>query len=192
MNKRATALYAAIACSVLVALWYARDARRERARADALLERVFEMEPVERSDGPARASAVARADSAPATPVAAPTLPPKYEQLPLQDMPLGPKAVMDFPGSLRARRQVERLQLALVNGTPLRTPLHTPLQDYQIQALIGAIDDAHRESGDAAQVSSETNERILQLAADILFESQFEVFVALLREQSQADSEAER
>jgi hypothetical protein len=186
MNKPVSILCAALLGSVLVALWYARDARRERARADALLERVFEMEPVERSEGSARAPA--RAESVPSTSVAAPILQPKDEQLAADDVPQGPKAVMDFHGSLRARRQVERLQLALVNGTPLRTPL----QDYQIRALIGAIDEVHRESGDATQLPSQTNGRIVQLASDILFESQLEVFVALLREQSQAEMEAGR
>ena len=89
---------------------------------------------------------------------------------------------MGFEGTLRARKQVERLQLALVSGTPL--------QDYQIQALITSIDDVHREMQkqralEPTQLHTETNERIIQRAADILFESQLEVFISLLHGQAQ-------
>jgi hypothetical protein len=95
---------------------------------------------------------------------------------------------MEFKGTLRARKQVERLQLALVGGTPL--------QDYQIQALITAIDDVHREmqkqrAVGPMQLQTETKEQIIQRAADILFESQLEVFIPLLHGQPH-DSEAQR
>ena len=90
----------------------------------------------------------------------------------------------EYSGTLRARQQVERLQAALASGTPL--------QEYQVQPLIDAIDKARSSveqegaTGDGRgeawnrEAQAEANSRIVQLAADILFESQLEQLIELL------------
>jgi hypothetical protein len=186
MNKVVVVLSVLLLGSVVTALMYARDAQREQARADALVERVFELEPVE-TGGPTPGSASAHVEWA-EPPSAANTMGPVVADVPTSPTSSAPKPVMDFEGTLRARKQVERLQLALATGTPL--------QDYQIQALITAIDDVHREmqtqrAVDPMQLQTETKEQIIQRAADILFESQVEVFIPLLHGQPQ-DLEAQR
>lgn len=180
MNKLSVVLSVLLLGSVVTALMYARDAQRERARADALVERMFELEPVEEGGlMPAQASAhVEWSDEAPA----GHAIDPVIADVPASHKPSPPKAVMEFQGTLRARKQVEHLQRALVTGTPL--------QDYQIQALIAAIDDVHREMQkqrevDPMQLQTATNQQIIQRAADILFESQLEEFIPLLHGQPQ-------
>jgi hypothetical protein len=186
MNKLPVVLSVLLVSSVVTALMYAREAQRERARADALVERVFELEPVEKGSlMPVQASARdQRAEPAPTDDVVNSAA----AEVPASETPSAPKAVMEFEGTVRARKQVEHLQRALATGTPL--------QEYQIQALITAIDDVHREmqkqrAGDPMQLQSETNAQIAQRAADILFESQLEVFMPLLQGESQ-EMEAQR
>jgi hypothetical protein len=79
---------------------------------------------------------------------------------------------------------VARLQSALATGTPL--------QDYQVQPLIDAIDQVRGESSpqgtqDAAP-NGDANRRIIQATADILFESQLDALMDLL----EADRDAEK
>ena len=84
-------------------------------------------------------------------------------------------------GSAHARAQVAQLQTALLGGTPL--------QEYQIRALIMAIDDVRTDidrdrkaqPGAAIDWTAEEDERLVQAASDILFESQLERFIALVR-----------
>lgn len=172
MNKLVLVLAIALAVSIATALLYARQAHREHARADALAERVFELEPIERG-GSARPEASAQVEFPTAISTPSMKADPNVSEL---SEPIRPKTVMDFSGTLQTRRQVQRLQTALANGTAL--------QEYQIQALITAIDDVQREVGQA-EGETQRNERLIQVAADILFESQLEVFVALLSEQTQ-------
>ena len=186
MNKLPVVLSALLLGSVVTALMYAREARRERARADALVERVFELEPVEKGGlTPVQASAhVESAETAPERHEINPVVADVSNSQTASER----KAVMEFQGTLRARKQVEHLQRALATGTPM--------QDYQIQALITAIDDVHREMQQhralaPMQLQSKTKERIIQRAADILFESQLEVFIPLVHGQPQ-DLEAQR
>ena len=180
-NRSVLILSVALVCSAVIAVVYVRDSQRERARADALAKRVLELEPVEKSNGSASAQVDARVQPARSMPVGH-GAEPEDEQLPISETPKAPKAVMEFKGTLRARKQVERLQLALADGTPL--------QDYQIQALITAIDDVHREleaqrANNITLLQARTNERMIQVAADILFESQLEVFIGLLEDKPQ-------
>jgi hypothetical protein len=180
-NRSVLILSVALVCSAVIAVMYMRDSQRERARADALAKRVLELEPVEKSNGSASAQVDARLQPARSMPVGHGAEPPD-EQHSIADTPKEPKPLMEFKGTLRARKQVERLQLALVSGTPL--------QNYQIQALITAIDDVHRElemqrANDTTLLQARTNERIIQVAADILFESQLEVFIELLQDKPQ-------
>ena len=180
-NRSVLILSVALVCSAAIAVVYVRDSQRERARADELAKRVFELEPVEKSNGSASAQVDARVQPARSMPVGH-GAEPEDEQLPITETPKAPKAVMEFKGTLRARKQVERLQLALADGTPL--------QDYQIQALITAIDDVHREleaqrANNITLLQARTNERMIQVAADILFESQLEVFIGLLEDKPQ-------
>ncbi len=186
-------LCAALAGSVAVAMMYERNLQRERARADALAERLLELEPLERSDGITDADRKIRVGASPNAYVNVPqSNKSPVEQSTLIDAQEQPKPVQEYLGTLRTRQQVERLQSALVSGTPL--------QDYQIRALIPAIDNARSEveeqraeSGarrhEAALASdAETNERIIQAAADILFESQLEVLIQLLdREETRGE-----
>jgi hypothetical protein len=180
MNKVIVVLSVLLLGSVATALMYARDAQRERARADALVERVFELEPVEEVGlMPAQASVhVESAEPAPA----AHRINPVTAGVPASQTPSRSKATIKFQGTLHARKQVEHLQLALAAGTPL--------QDYQIQALITVMDDVHREMRqertlDPIQLQTKTNEEIIQRAADILFDSQLEVFIPLLQGEPQ-------
>ena len=177
-NRSVVILSVALVCSSVIAVMYVRDSQRERARADVLAERLLELEPVEKSNASAPAQVDARVQPARSVSIGH-GADPEDEQLPITDTPKAPKAVMEFKGTLRARKQVERLQLALATGTPL--------QNYQIQALITAIDDVHRElemqrANDMTLLQARTNERIIQAAADILFESQLEVFIGLLQD----------
>ncbi len=179
-------LCAALAGSVAVAMMYERDLQRERARADALAARLLELEPLERSDGITNADRKIRVDASPNAYVNVPqSNKSPVEQSTLTDAQEQPKPVQEYLGTLRTRQQVERLQSALVSGTPL--------QDYQIRALIPAIDNArsgidrHGAQSGARDLEppplgadAETNERIIQAAADILFESQLEVLIQLL------------
>jgi hypothetical protein len=180
MNKVVVVLSVLLLGSVVTALMYARDAQRERARADALVERAFELEPVETGGlQPVQPSAPVEPVEPPAAELAIES---GTADIPADQRPPAPKPVMDFEGTLRARKQVERLQLALATGTPL--------QDYQIQALIAAVDAVHRDMQkqralDPIQLQTRTNEQIIQRSADILFESQLEVFIPLLHGQPQ-------
>jgi hypothetical protein len=80
------------------------------------------------------------------------------------------------------------LQSALTSGTPL--------QDYQIHALIAAIDRVRdeiaiekkntstRDASSTIDWKTETNDRLIQDAADILFESQLETFIEVLKDEN--------
>ena len=186
MKKLPIVLSVLLVGSVVTALMYARDAQRERARADALIERMLELEPVEKGGlMPAQANAHVESDE---------PAPARHElnqivaDVSTSQTPSAPKANMEFQGTLRARKQVEQLQRALTAGTPM--------QDYQIRALITAIDAVHREmqtekAVDPMQFQSKLNEQIVQRAADILFESQLEVLISLLHGRPQ-DLEVQR
>jgi hypothetical protein len=169
--------------AVGVAIVFRSDLELERARADALAERVAALEAVERpesvpgSDTNARVREVSPAPSALA--VERPVESPSSDAV---EQPSKPKR--EFRGSLQARQQVERLQIALANGTPL--------QDYQIQALITAIDQvrddienekkaiAKQPRASAVDWQTESRARLVQAAADILFESQLEKLIDML------------
>lgn len=179
------------AIAVPTAVVFNRDAQRERARADALAQRLAELEPIERAGSIEAARAIDRVTN---IPPAAPDLavertdPPPTPSSSSNEPPKEPKRV--HRGSSRARAQVDRLRAALVDGTPL--------QEYQIRALITAIDAVHseidREKNAQAREGAtltidweaERNERIVQAAADILFESQFETFMALVKTRGDA------
>ena len=171
MNKPILLLSAALAASLAMTFIYGREVQRERARADALAARLGELEPLERGDGATPVLAVEfRSDAQSA-------LVPAVERAALPVMAGNaseqPRPVKDYPGTLQTRRQVERLQEALDNSTPL--------QEYQIRALIAALDAVRRESGEAQPIGTrDTNDRVVRAAADILFESQLEVFIGLL------------
>jgi hypothetical protein len=176
-----------LGCAAAVVL-LGRDLQRERMRADALAERLIELEPLERpgrsilndADLKHRTDAYATAQQSIEPP---PTSAP--EQL---------QPVEEVLGTLQTRQQVERLQSALESATPL--------QSYQIRALITAIDKVRNEieqeesrvgtqSGSLAKRSAETNRRIVRAAADILFESQLDTFVQLLDDELEAQKKNE-
>jgi hypothetical protein len=144
--------------------------------------RAFEHEPIEKGGQPTRDRD--NAYSSPNETATTPVIEPASQHLVRADKPALPKEVMDYPGTLRTRRQVERLQVRLTNGTPL--------QDYQIRALIVALDDLHAqqaEQSESREVNQAlANERMLQVASDILFESQLEKFMEMLREKGIGDS----
>jgi hypothetical protein len=188
MNKPMLLLFVVLGIGAGAAVMMSRgDLEHERARADALAERLAVLEPVERASN-------SQLNDAQARPVKAPPLQSELaverpsEQPTSIDVPeQSSKAKVQFRGSPQARQQVERLQAALVG--------HTPLQDYQTQALITAIDrvqaEIENEKKNASSESvidwqSETRDRLLQSAADILFESQFEKFIGLLKSENAA------
>jgi hypothetical protein len=162
-----------------------RDLQRERARADALAGRLAELEPLERSTNSAEAQPTERVRDVqpPARNLALERAEGHAESSSIeQNQPRPPSK--SYQGSTHARMEVDRLQAALVGGTPL--------QDYQIRALISAIDDIrgdieHRKKAQAreAELTSadwdeESRQRLIGAAADILFESQLERYVELV------------
>lgn len=161
MNKPILIL-SAIACGIALAVaanfW--RDLQHERNRADTLAERVALLEPVERSDAsqtsnkPASERPVSRIEFVATAPQE------RLEQ---------PKPALT--GSREALQQVQRLQAALVD--------RTPLQDYQAHALVAEIDRFRRDTDDAA-----SHGRLRQAVSDILFESQFETYVELFEREA--------
>jgi hypothetical protein len=180
MNKSLLIISAALLGCAGLATFFARDAQQERSRAQSLAVRLAELEPVEKARDPrAHDRAVSSQISAPVEQVIPPA-----DAAPEPHASAPPKSVMDYPGTLRARRQVEQLQSALADGTPL--------QEYQIRALIAAIDRVHRDLERAdkhadvsttkppVQSSAAVNARIIEAAQDILFESQLERFIELL------------
>lgn|SRR5512138_1887788 len=168
MNRPALALSAALIVSIAFAALYARDAQRERARANALVMQLSEHEPLEKGGTSPRASS-----DPPAVRVTH-TEPP-VEPSPVAsaeiDTPTPTKPVMAHRGTHRTRQFVDRLQSALATGTPL--------QAYQIQPLIDAIDDVSRET-ESLGAHQNANGRIIQAAVPILFESQLDQLIALL------------
>ena len=183
MRKVVLFLTALIVVTLGVVIALRHDLQRERARADALAERVAVLEPVER---PSSAMSTTAKNSSNRETAPGP-LDLAVEHGPVRPTPMDvaeqptPKKI--YRGSSHAREQVEHLQAALADGTPL--------QEYQIQALISAIDqvrgeieNAKKERSAQAVTKSETNERLVQAAADILFESQLEKFIELLNRES--------
>jgi hypothetical protein len=183
VSKSSVVLCVALIASVAIMILLGRNLQRERARADSLAARLLELEPLEKSGGstPTEADAKLERDAYATNGHA---IEPATKQRTLTDAPEQPGPVKEYSGTLRARQQVERLQAALASGTPL--------QEYQIQPLIDAIDKARtsvEQEGAAGDVrgeawnreaQAEANRRIVQLAADILFESQLEQLIELL------------
>lgn len=190
VNKTTVILIALTGSATATAVMLNRDLQLERNRADALAARVAELEPIERPvtetapsiarirEGPSPSPndlALERADARPASAITS------------QERPT--RSTQTSRGSAQAREQVARLQAALVD--------ETPLQEYQVRALIAAI-DAVRSNSDregSAQVhdgavaidrKAETNEPLIQAAADILFESQLERFIEIVKSESHA------
>lgn len=162
MNRLALALFVALVVSIALAAIHVRDAQRERARADALALRLAEHEPLEKGGSPLHAVPDSTVVSdVRIEPPAEPT-PPASTEI---DSPTPAKPIMAYRGTHRARQFVDRLQSALASGTPL--------QDYQIQPLIDAIDQAG--------TPEDGNARIIQAALPILFESQLDQLIALLQ-----------
>jgi hypothetical protein len=179
MNKLFIVLAIALGGAVIAAYVYQRDMQIERGRADALAARVAELEPVERSSD--SNSGRANEGSSSSTPFDERVE--RAGQLPVTRVePQATEVVKTYSGSVRARRQVERLQSALENGTPL--------QEYQIRALITALDQVWRELEQEKKAaptaiptddhSAQARDRMVQTASDILFESQLETFIELL------------
>lgn len=159
---------------------YALDLQRERARADALAMRLYENQPLEKSGSPIRLSTEsALAPNTQIEPIAEPPAVP-----PMAEMPNRVKPILEYQGTQRTRQLVARLQSALATGTPL--------QDYQVQPLIDAIDQVRGESSSQgmqnAAPNGDANRRIIQATADILFESQLDALMDLL----EADRDAEK
>lgn len=165
MNKPIFIVSVLLVAAAASAAYFAIELQQERERANSLAVRAFEHEPVE-SGGNTSTDAIAADWSQ------APTVPPQIVQMGAQseseNAPAPPKPVMDFPGSLRTRQFVARLQTRLASGTPM--------QEYQIRALIEAFDGLESSPDD-----SESEQRI-QAASDILFESQMEELVEMLKQ----------
>jgi hypothetical protein len=192
MNKSVLIISATLLGCAGLASFFARDAQQERARAQSLSVRLAELEPVEKARDPrAHDRAVSSQISAPIEQAI-----PSADAAPVQPHASSPpKLVRDYPGTLRSRRQVEQLQSALADGTPL--------QEYQIRALIAAIDRVHRdleradEKADVratkppVQSSAAVNARIIEAAQDILFESQLERFMELLNRDRETRQDAD-
>lgn len=168
MNRPALALSAALIVSIAFAAMFARDAQRERARANALAMQLSEHEPLEKGGTSPRASW--DPPSARVTQAEPPVEPSAVASTGI-DTPTPIKPVMAHRGTRRTRQFVDRLQSALATGTPL--------QAYQIQPLIDAIDDVSRETESLA-AQQNANGRIIQAAVPILFESQLDQLIALL------------
>ena len=163
-----------------VAVLLSRDLHHERERADALAQRLIELEPLERGGDPIPKDADVehRTDEHVSVQQVIESPPTAMER---------PRHVKEYQGTLRTRQQVERLQSALERGTLL--------QDYQIQPLITALDkvryeieqeDSNTKHGARVESGAETNRRIVRAAADILFESQLDTFVQLLDDEFDA------
>jgi len=158
------------AAALIAAVTFRSDLQDQRARADALAERVATLEPVERGQPSALPQPVSPSTSIP-TELTPPELP--------VSVPAEQTAAIDLGrGSAYTRQHVARLQEALRSGTPL--------QQYQVDALLEAI-DATRTPKDGAPTEKE---RLIQAASDILFESQMERYVELLSDGSTLPSVA--
>lgn len=174
MNKPIFIVCTLLGAAVASAAYLAIELQQERERADSLALRAFEHEPVEKGGA---ASSLANTSELPHEPID-----PSAERNRLEDPPAPPemspqRSVLEFPGSLRSRQRVARLQSRLSDGTPM--------QDYQIRALIAAFDDLERspqESNQPYDAGHAGSEHLIQAASDILFESQMEEFVEMLRE----------
>lgn len=167
MNRPALALSAALVVSIALTAMYARNAQRERARANAFASRLSEREPLEKGgDG-------VSANSNPST-VRDPQIPPALEASAEAaneiDTPTPSKPITAYRGTRRTLQLVDRLQSALATGTPL--------QAYQIQPLIDAIDEASKEA-QPREAQEDANRRIVQAALPVLFESQLDRLIAL-------------
>lgn len=168
MNRPALALSAALIVSIALAAMHARDAQRERARANALAMQLSEHEPLEKGGTSPAASSDPRAVRVTQTEPAVETSAVASAEI---DTPIPTQPIMAHRGTHRTRQFVDRLQSALASGTPL--------QAYQIQPLIDAIDDVSRET-EALGAHDNPNGRIVQAAVPILFESQLDQLVSLL------------
>lgn len=178
MKKSVVLLSVLLIVAVTLASVFAVEWQHERKRADALALRAFEQEPVETGAVPKwRAPQVT-----PQPELASETASERPIEMPLEAEPQRPKreSVMDYPGTLRTREHVNRLQTRLSRGTPL--------QDYQIRALIEALDTLYLEQSSAQQADevdandARLNDQIIQVASDILFESQLEIYMEMLKE----------
>jgi hypothetical protein len=176
MKKSIALLSVLLLGAVVLAAFFAVELQVERERADALALRAFEQEPVEKGTIRQRVEPELRT---PPPEWVAPTAPPKIAP-PAAEAPPVAKSAVDCPGTLRTRERVNRLQSRLSTGTPL--------QDYQICALIEALDAVHsdqstRQSAEEAGLDEQRpNDELIQAVSDILFESQMEVFAEMLRE----------
>ena len=182
MNRAAVVFIVVTTLAVAAAFMFNRDLQRERARADALAGRLAELEPIEqstRSTAPRLPERLHEAEPASddlALERSEPSPAPSSAE-PEPDTPRKPT----YRASAQAREQVEQLQAALVHGTPL--------QDYQVRALIEAIDEVQKEieqkkhAQDTAAITdwdAERRQRLIETAADVLFESQLEAYIELL------------
>lgn len=147
------------------------DLQNERERANELAERVAVLEPVERADSSKTRQLRPQTITAPIEPIEI-ERPPNVSTTRESVPPPTP-----VRGSAHARRQVEQLQGALRDATPL--------QPYQINALADAIDRVRSEArGDGTAGLATEHDRLVQAAAEVLFESQLERYIELLESES--------
>ena len=180
MNKPIVIVSALLVAAVGSAAFLALKLQDERKRADSLAVRAFEHEPVE-AGGRAAAKQSSAADPLHG-PIPVPPATASDEPTPTADTPVIQQSVMDFPGSLRSRQWVARLQTRLSDGTPM--------QDYQIRALIETLDVLDKEwrpSPDERDLDEARRDQTIQAASDILFESQMDELVEMLREKGIGD-----
>lgn len=186
VNKTAYLFLALALIAIAAIVSINRDRQQERDRADALAVRVAELEPIERPRESPSSSPhlVERGVAAPAE-IAAPSERQEGTEVAGIAQPTA-DSVRSYRGSAQAHDLVSRLQRVLIDGTPL--------QDYQTRALLAAIDEVRSEvARDKMQSAdrevdwkSEENERLVQAAAEVLFESQLERFIDLLNAESRS------
>lgn len=172
MKKLVIVLIIGLALTGAIAVKYSRDAQRERERAQSAQARLAELEPVERGGG----SPLPVFDAESLAPPVKWDQQPPIETQAAQDAPARRRSLMEYKGSLRSRRLVWQLQDSLQD--------RTPLQEYQIQPLITALDEAAHVSQGEGQGDARAASRhaIVQAAAPILFESQLEVLISLIED----------
>ncbi len=183
MNKYVLSWSAALAVCIAIAVIYSRDVERERARANALEARVFELEPIEK-DGSSTGSYLTASGNDSSHSELEPLPEPAIAVPPADDVPAKPRSVMEYGGSLSTRHFVQQLQTSLAAGTPL--------EEYQIRHLIAAIDEVRGTTGALPitdrEAQSTANARIIQLSNEILFESQMDTLIALLNREHHENS----
>jgi hypothetical protein len=140
MNKATALVTATVAIALGVTAALVRNLHAERERADALAERLAELEPVEAT----------RIAPQPRIEPQEPSRPVEWEIERRDSAIVKSESVAEPPSpapldraSAPTRRLIERLQAALVDGTPL--------QEYQVRALSDAFDRVHQgATADAA------------------------------------------